>query len=721
MVVDKLCFSAVILIFLIQPSYLSPIVTDFDAYAASNPFIPSNFCLLPPELGYTGEVKFIEDCQSLGRYQTIPLPGDFFRKLGTHPVVCCPQHLPESSICFESDAWCPNYKPPEAASFEYTEDQLAQLANIEYEYDNDDIPIVTDPSILIQEIPKMADNQCQLNGQFTNLPDIGELSQCVPLNQCGKILGSDNAPQTSAQPCGFDEKNSMMMICCPKDYVTSSPVKSEQKPRFPARNGKARQVDDKSRDCGKWRKNDGCRLDKDIAISKYDPSNGRVISKVLYDFMQGACLKTCGWTGRKGCIDEHPNCPKWARIGMCIVNPLFMTHTCRESCGVCGFLSPNNKEEQVVDGLSYTDFTKSNFDCGRYKRLCEIKGESCDEKPDEVEVTTQVTLQATPETDLFDLRDADDDVFFSIDPDKSKGSTDYFCGATMVTDRWVVAAAHCYDEFEVSATNKPRQVKINTIRDNTEHIEIVEIKKVYKHPLYKYPNLYDDIAVLELGRRIEYNYEVFGDTPSCIDQGQDNVGKIATVQGYGLTETGTRGSLLETNVTVIDNDLCKKYLDFNSTDNKIVRKKIDKALPLGLSYGLLCAQGSMNEEGVFRGSCKGDSGGPLTAINDKGRTTLIGIVSGGIGCGKGYPGWYTKVAFHTLWIKCIIERSVLYENNFDKVSTACKKFVSKKKKCPTNDDLIFGDLRSDDSDVEVCNTGGVESNDFADYDIRDTN
>ena len=88
----------------------------------------------------------------------------------------------------------------------------------------------------------------------------------------------------------------------------------------------------------------------------------------------------------------------------------------------------------------------------------------------------------------------------------------------MVTDRCVVAAAHCYNEFEVSADKKPRQVKINTIRDNTNYNEIVEIKKVYKHPSYKYPNLYDDIAVMELGRIVEYNYDLFGCTPSCIDQ-----------------------------------------------------------------------------------------------------------------------------------------------------------------------------------------------------------
>jgi len=332
--------------------------------------------------------------------------------------------------------------------------------------------------------------------------------------------------------------------------------------------------------------------------------------------------------------------------------------------------------------------------------LCLINNKSCEEEP---EVTTKVTLavEVTPETDLFDKREADDDVFFSIDP--SQSPDEYFCGATIVSDRWAVSAAHCY-EFKASASNEPRKVKINTIRDNTEYVEIIEIKKVYKHPQYKYPNLYDDVAVLELGRRIEYNYDLYGDTPSCIDQGQDNIGRIATIQGYGLTETGESGNLLETNVTIITNKKCKEYLNFNATDNKIVREKIDKALPHGLDYGLLCAQGAMNEKGIFKGSCKGDSGGPMTTPNDDGRTTLVGIILGGIGCGKGYPGWYTKVSFHTPWIKCIIERSAQFNNNFNKVSEACASSVTKKPKCSTNDDLIFGELRAVDSEVEICST-----------------
>ena len=117
------------------------------------------------------------------------------------------------------------------------------------------------------------------------------------------------------------------------------------------------------------------------------------------------------------------------------------------------------------------------------------------------------------------------------------------------------------------------------------------MKKVYKHPLYNFPSLYNDVSVIELGRRVVYDYDTYGDSPTCMDQGQyDNVDKVATIQGYGETEDGSRGGLLEANVTVISNDQCKDYLNYNSSDPK-VEKKLKIALRDGINYGFLCSQG----------------------------------------------------------------------------------------------------------------------------------
>ena len=51
------------------------------------------------------------------------------------------------------------------------------------------------------------------------------------------------------------------------------------------------------------------------------------------------------WFKNEGCYDEHERCQEWARLGHCLQEGYFMAHTCRESCGVCGFLSTSNTVE----------------------------------------------------------------------------------------------------------------------------------------------------------------------------------------------------------------------------------------------------------------------------------------------------------------------------------------------------------------------------------------
>ena len=50
---------------------------------------------------------------------------------------------------------------------------------------------------------------------------------------------------------------------------------------------------------------------------------------------------------------------------------------------------------------------------------------------------------------------------------------------------------------------------------------------------------------------------------------------------------------------------------------------------------------------TWKGPCEGDSGGPLFLQEEteyEPRSTLIGIVAGGLGCGKSIPTWYTNVS-----------------------------------------------------------------------------
>ena len=113
----------------------------------------------------------------------------------------------------------------------------------------------------------------------------------------------------------------------------------------------------------------------------------------------------------------------------------------------------------MVAGNSYSDYKDDNFDCGRYKRLCEITGEECDVETEEADDDDAVDLRRPSRQAPEEEEDDDRYVLFSFDPTEPD---EYFCGATIVSDRFIVAAAHCYDQFEGPVENN--QVKINTFR-----------------------------------------------------------------------------------------------------------------------------------------------------------------------------------------------------------------------------------------------------------------
>ena len=200
----------------------------------------------------------------------------------------------------------------------------------------------------------------------------------------------------------------------------------------------------------------------------------------------------------------------------------------------------------------------------------------------------------------------------------------------------------------------------------------------------------------------------YGDSPSCLNRRRRNLtGLLATVQGYGKTEYGFAShNLLEATVKVIDSSECNNIMKYNATDNRNTMNTIIKSLPIGVQSGMICGQGSQNKDKVYQSSCAGDSGGPLYANlaykKDK-RKTLVGIVSGGYGCALGNPGWYTDVKFYSVWIRCIIDRSLIYGNNKKKVEKVCLPRDTKLgPTCFRKEDLIFGSEDTDLPEDALC-------------------
>ncbi|XP_018570644.1 proclotting enzyme-like isoform X2 [Anoplophora glabripennis] len=206
-----------------------------------------------------------------------------------------------------------------------------------------------------------------------------------------------------------------------------------------------------------------------------------------------------------------------------------------------------------------------------------------------------------------------------------------FCGGSLIDNIHILSAAHCV--AHMSSWDVARlTVKLgdHNIRTNSEinHVE-KRVKRVVRHRGFDSRTLYNDIAILTLDSPVDFTQQI---RPVCLPNGgNDHSGKTATVIGWGsLRESGPQPAILqEVNIPIWSNRDCKL--------------KYGPAAPGGIVEHMLCA-GQAN-----RDSCSGDSGGPLMVNN--GKWTQVGIVSWGIGCGKGqYPGVYTRVEKFLPWI-----------------------------------------------------------------------
>ena len=65
----------------------------------------------------------------------------------------------------------------------------------------------------------------------------------------------------------------------------------------------------------------------------------------------------------------------------------------------------------------------------------------------------------------------------------------------------------CFDTLPFILCDYSREqdetVRTILVRDGTHFEETIEIRRVFVHPGFKFPSLYDDIAVAELGKKIE--------------------------------------------------------------------------------------------------------------------------------------------------------------------------------------------------------------------------
>ncbi|XP_038051942.1 uncharacterized protein LOC119724798 isoform X2 [Patiria miniata] len=218
-----------------------------------------------------------------------------------------------------------------------------------------------------------------------------------------------------------------------------------------------------------------------------------------------------------------------------------------------------------------------------------------------------------------------------------------FCGATLISDRWLTTAAHCV-ENSLGLQTSNIVVGDNHLMEESPHHQTVPIERIYSHPGYNTKILNNDIALLKLTRPVEMNDYV---RPVCLDlqTNEDIMEKYTKCYTAGWGNTQYRGNfsydLLEADMSLVELEDCTEAYGFRQVVGITITERV------------LCIKAAPDAN-VSASACHGDSGGPVMCKGTAGRWNLVGIISQGIQCSSS-PVVVTRVASYIDYIANVID------------------------------------------------------------------
>ncbi|XP_015837473.1 serine protease filzig [Tribolium castaneum] len=210
------------------------------------------------------------------------------------------------------------------------------------------------------------------------------------------------------------------------------------------------------------------------------------------------------------------------------------------------------------------------------------------------------------------------------------------CGGVLISNKYVMTAAHCQPGFLASLVAVFGEFDISGDLESRRPVSR-NVRRVIVHRKYDAATFENDLALLELESPVKFDAHII---PICLPRdGEDFTGRMATVTGWGRLKYGggVPSVLQEVQVPIMENHVCQEMFR-TAGHSKVI---LDSFLCAGYANGQ-------------KDSCEGDSGGPLVLQRPDGRYQLAGTVSHGIKCAAPYlPGVYMRTTFFKPWIVAI--------------------------------------------------------------------
>ncbi|CAG4964393.1 unnamed protein product [Colias eurytheme] len=205
------------------------------------------------------------------------------------------------------------------------------------------------------------------------------------------------------------------------------------------------------------------------------------------------------------------------------------------------------------------------------------------------------------------------------------------CGAAIISDRYLLTAAHCVEDSE----NKENANIVFVGGETEQNSQIVHYDDVIIHKDYQIilSVPLNDIAILKLSKPLKFSKKV---QPLKLPR-QMNTNSNLTFVGRGLGEDGkATKELLKMDVKRLTTQECISHIP--PQYHFFVYAFKDE-----LEEMSICAKRTNSLPGV----CFGDSGSPLTDGN-----VLVGLASFiGNTCDSARLGFYVNVAYYADWVR----------------------------------------------------------------------